>query len=591
MAALDWFAPDGRCRAASRAAAAPAARRAAARKRPRTLRAARHGRDRLDGRVRAAAHRRRRHERRRSAREHAGRPARQAAGRSSRRRTRRSPPRSRPPAPPRGSRRPRTSSASCPPTRGGHELHRPRPEVGAVTRVVNSRIRLLLLLVFLAFAALLARAAWIQTVRAASLAATRAGADEDVGRAARRPRHDLRPARLAARARRAGDDGLRRPARGDPPAAEARDGRAHPRPEREATCSARSPTAARTSSTSRARRPPTGRALLAKKSLPGFRFYARGAPRLPAAARSPRRCSAMRASTTRGLPGSSSRSTAQLAGQPGQETVVARPARPRDRRPERAARARTGTTSSSRSTTRSRRRPSRCSGRPSHQWQARSDATAIVLDPRTGGVLAMAMEPGYDANRFPAAEAKGLQANHAVTDVFEPGSVFKVVTVARRALRGARHAADGRSRCRTRSRSPTARSTTRSRAAPRRLTVAQILQHSSNVGAVTIAEKLLGETRLEKWIGRFGFGEKTGIDFPGESPGLLPSYWSGSTIGNVPIGQGISVTRDPARVRVRGDRERRRRGSSRTSSTTSQGEQPPEPKRRRIVSPRSTASC
>ncbi|HKI90731.1 MAG TPA: penicillin-binding transpeptidase domain-containing protein, partial [Gaiellaceae bacterium] len=74
------------------------------------------------------------------------------------------------------------------------------------------------------------------------------------------------------------------------------------------------------------------------------------------------------------------------------------------------------------------------------------------------------------------------------------------------------------------------------------LTVAQILQHSSNVGAVTIAEKLLGETRLKQWIHRFGFGEKTGIDFPGESAGLLPSYWSGSTIGNVPIGQGISVT-------------------------------------------------
>ena len=74
------------------------------------------------------------------------------------------------------------------------------------------------------------------------------------------------------------------------------------------------------------------------------------------------------------------------------------------------------------------------------------------------------------------------------------------------------------------------------------MTVAQILQRSSNVGTVTIAKKLLGETRLKRWIKQFGFGETTGIDFPGESPGLLPSYWSGSTIGNVPIGQGISVT-------------------------------------------------
>ncbi len=63
------------------------------------------------------------------------------------------------------------------------------------------------------------------------------------------------------------------------------------------------------------------------------------------------------------------------------------------------------------------------------KWHAK-DATAIVLDPKTGAVLAMAMEPGYNANDFPQAVAKGLQANHAVTDVYEPGSVFKVVTIA-----------------------------------------------------------------------------------------------------------------------------------------------------------------
>jgi cell division protein FtsI/penicillin-binding protein 2 len=73
--------------------------------------------------------------------------------------------------------------------------------------------------------------------------------------------------------------------------------------------------------------------------------------------------------------------------------------------------------------------------------------------------------------------------------------------------------------------------------------VAQILSHSSNVGAITLAE-LLGRERLGRWIDRFGFGHETGIDFPGESPGIvLPvERWSGSTIGNVPIGQGIAVT-------------------------------------------------
>ena len=76
------------------------------------------------------------------------------------------------------------------------------------------------------------------------------------------------------------------------------------------------------------------------------------------------------------------------------------------------------------------------------------------------------------------------------------------------------------------------------------MSVAQILARSSNVGAVTIARKL-GPADLEKWIARFGFGKSTGIDFPGESVGIVPKWpeqWSGTTIGNVPIGQGIAVT-------------------------------------------------
>ena len=73
------------------------------------------------------------------------------------------------------------------------------------------------------------------------------------------------------------------------------------------------------------------------------------------------------------------------------------------------------------------------------------------------------------------------------------------------------------------------------------MTVAQILSQSSNVGTITLAQ-MLGRSRVESWIDRFGFGKATGVDAPGETQGLLPSYWSGSTIGNVPIGQGIGVT-------------------------------------------------
>lgn len=171
------------------------------------------------------------------------------------------------------------------------------------------------------------------------------------------------------------------------------------------------------------------------------------------------------------------------------------------------------------------------------QWHAKS-ATAIVLDPTTGGVLAMAMQPGYDANQV---ATKGLQGDGAVSDVFEPGSVFKVVTIAGALSEGlvtpkttftlpysiqvadrVIHDAELRG--------------------TETMTVAQILQRSSNVGTVTIARTRLGESQLKRWIDQFGFGQKTGIDLPGESAGLLPSYWSGSTIGNVPIGQGVSVT-------------------------------------------------
>jgi cell division protein FtsI (penicillin-binding protein 3) len=75
------------------------------------------------------------------------------------------------------------------------------------------------------------------------------------------------------------------------------------------------------------------------------------------------------------------------------------------------------------------------------------------------------------------------------------------------------------------------------------MTVKDILAQSSNVGTITIAEKL-GAGELASWIDRFGFGKPTGVDYPGESSGLvLPLRdWSGSTIGTVPIGQGIAVT-------------------------------------------------
>ncbi|HEV8105605.1 MAG TPA: penicillin-binding protein 2, partial [Gaiellaceae bacterium] len=173
-------------------------------------------------------------------------------------------------------------------------------------------------------------------------------------------------------------------------------------------------------------------------------------------------------------------------------------------------------------------------------WGAKG-ATAVVLDPRTGAVLAMAQAPGFDANKANVVPF-AVQRNRAVTDTYEPGSTFKLVTIAG-ALSGGLVAPG------TTFRLPYSihvADRVVHDAEPRgteTLSVAQILSHSSNVGAVTIAEKL-GSTELADWIARFGFGKTTGLDFPGESPGqVLPlDRWSGSTIGNVPIGQGIAVT-------------------------------------------------
>jgi cell division protein FtsI (penicillin-binding protein 3) len=174
------------------------------------------------------------------------------------------------------------------------------------------------------------------------------------------------------------------------------------------------------------------------------------------------------------------------------------------------------------------------------KWQAKS-ATGIVLDPRTGAILAMAVQPGYDANRYPSARAD-LQRNRSVTDTYEPGSTFKLITVAgalserivspftRFTLPYQLHVADRVIH------DAEERGTVN-------YSVAQILAHSSNIGAITLAQ-MLGKARLSSWINRFGFGRTTGVDFPGESRGIVlpPDKWSGSTIGNVPIGQGIAVT-------------------------------------------------
>ena len=172
-------------------------------------------------------------------------------------------------------------------------------------------------------------------------------------------------------------------------------------------------------------------------------------------------------------------------------------------------------------------------------------ATALVLDPRNGSILAMATAPGYDNNDVHALIAKqvaGDTHNMAVEYSYEPGSTFKVVTM------GAALTA-GIVTPQTQFRIPYAikvgdRIVHDDAVRPTRtFTAAQILQQSSNVGTVTIAE-LVHKQPLYDWIRRWGFGSPTHIGLPAEASGAVmpPDKWYSSSIGNIPIGQGISVT-------------------------------------------------
>jgi cell division protein FtsI (penicillin-binding protein 3) len=181
--------------------------------------------------------------------------------------------------------------------------------------------------------------------------------------------------------------------------------------------------------------------------------------------------------------------------------------------------------------------------RAASRWAAKS-ASAIVLDARTGGILALAVEPDFDANDYPTVARWDEETlrNRAVTDTYEPGSTFKVVTVGG-VLES--NLVSPTTKFRLPYKIPVADRVIHD-ALPRgtqTMTVSQILSRSSNVGVVTLAQQLQRDG-LDEWIRRFGFGRLTGVDYPGESAGIVlkPEEWSGSTIGNVPIGQGIAVT-------------------------------------------------
>jgi cell division protein FtsI/penicillin-binding protein 2 len=168
-------------------------------------------------------------------------------------------------------------------------------------------------------------------------------------------------------------------------------------------------------------------------------------------------------------------------------------------------------------------------------------ATAIVVDPRSSQVLAMANWPPVNPEDLSEVSNDDL-LNKATGFNYEPGSTFKAFTVAA--------ALEEKVVTPTTEFTlpPTIQVADRTiKDAEERptetMSVGRILAQSSNVGAVTIGLEV-GATKFSKWIEKFGFGEPTGIQFPGEESGIVPKLdeYSGSTMGNLPMGQGLAVT-------------------------------------------------
>ncbi|GAB2986065.1 penicillin-binding protein 2 [Saccharothrix stipae] len=175
-----------------------------------------------------------------------------------------------------------------------------------------------------------------------------------------------------------------------------------------------------------------------------------------------------------------------------------------------------------------------------NKTKARS-GSAVVLDVRTGEILAMANDKTFDPNDFGKATEDQLR-NVAVTSVFEPGSVNKVVTAAAAIEDGIYQPdsvleVDGRIKVADRTISDWWQH------GPLDMTFTGVFAKSSNVGTLLTAQKI-GQDRYSDMLRKFGLGKRTQSGLPGEEPGYVPplNQWSGSTFGNLPIGQGLNMT-------------------------------------------------
>jgi cell division protein FtsI (penicillin-binding protein 3) len=173
------------------------------------------------------------------------------------------------------------------------------------------------------------------------------------------------------------------------------------------------------------------------------------------------------------------------------------------------------------------------------RWKA-AGGVAVVQNPDTGEILAMASQPTYDPNKFAKSPPQALE-DRGRSWIYEPGSTFKLVTVSA-ALEEKLTNPDEIINCQ-RGSIELAGHVIHDHEPFGGLTVSDVVAESSDVGAIKLGMRV-GEQRLYKYIRNFGFGERTGLELPAEERGLLrpPSQWSGISIGEISIGQEIGVT-------------------------------------------------
>lgn len=166
--------------------------------------------------------------------------------------------------------------------------------------------------------------------------------------------------------------------------------------------------------------------------------------------------------------------------------------------------------------------------------------SVVVLNPATGEILALANQPTFDPNQYKRASS-AARRNRAATDYLEPGSIFKVILAAGALEEEVVRPTDmfyGENGA-----IQVSGITIRDHEKYGWLTVRQILSQSSNVGAIKIGQKL-GKSLYYHYISGFGFGSLTGVDLPGETPGLIrrPKGWSALSLSVLSLGQEVSVT-------------------------------------------------